>query len=283
MLVPPARRVTWCATARLPGRPLYLPALRSPVVGRQIARCPRRALRELLGPLLRRGRGPRQGALLRALLLQYETPNPRTLLVQLDGRLAARTGATCCATSATPLRHRRAQLRGVAVDGAAPMTCARRRRNSFWAFARAGPTASTSPPRDWYARHDRVYFESCRAFPCRARARCVGPARALDQGLLRGAKGKRAVRDGLLDAAAAPGAGGGLSLARTLGDRSVGEEALLHEARSSSSQDGKGGGRPRHQHYARRPTGASRDGGHWDGSPGVPVRWSSGRSSHSKA
>ena len=175
----------------------YLPALSIPWVGRQIARARGERFEEFWGRHYAEAVGRAKARFFVRYGLQFETPNPQNVLVQLDARLRP-TGAIVlrdlgdanCATDArscaewpwTVLRH---DLR--------PET-----KNSFWAFAEAGENSvAAATLEDWYTRHDRAYFEElAKSFPLAA-----PPADATDLTAhwskgLRGAKGKRAVREG---------------------------------------------------------------------------------------
>jgi hypothetical protein len=71
-------------------------------------------------------------------------------------------------------------------------------KNSFWAFAEAGPNSvDAAALEDWYARHDRAYFdELAKTFPLAApEPGCADPLAHWCKAL-RGARGKRAVREG---------------------------------------------------------------------------------------
>lgn len=175
----------------------YLPALSIPWVGRQIARARDERFESFWGRYYAEAVGRAKARFFVRYGLQYETPNPQNVLVQLDGRLRP-TGAIVlrdlgdanCATDArscsewpwTVLRH---DLR--------PET-----KNSFWAFAEAGANSvDVATLEDWYARHDRVYFEElARAFPLAAPEPGCADLLAHWSKALRGAKGKRAVREG---------------------------------------------------------------------------------------
>lgn len=175
----------------------YLPALSIPWVGRQIARARGERFESFWGRHYAEAVGRAKARFLVRYGLQYETPNPQNVLVQLDARLRPTgrvvlrdLGDANCATDArscaewpwTVLRH---DLR--------PET-----KNSFWAFAEAGensPDAATLE--DWYARHDVAYFdELAKSFPLAAPPPGAPDLAAHWSRALRGAKGKRAVRDG---------------------------------------------------------------------------------------
>ena len=138
----------------------YLPALSIPWVGRQIARARDERFEGFWGRHYAEAVGPRQGALLRAL-----RPPVR------DAESAERAGAARRAAApdrrdraARPrrrqLRHRRAQLLRVAVDGAAPRPPARDEELLLGLRRGRARTASTAPrsrtgTRDTIARTSR--------------------------------------------------------------------------------------------------------------------------------
>jgi len=175
----------------------YLPALSIPWVGRQIARARGESFEAFWGRHYAEAVGRAKARFFVRYGLQYETPNPQNVLVQLDARLRP-TGAIVlrdlgdanCATDArssaewpwTVLRH---DLR--------PET-----KNSFWAFAEAGDhSVDPATLEGWYVRHDRAYFEElAKSFPLAAPAPGVGDLVAHWSKALRGAKGKSAAMDG---------------------------------------------------------------------------------------
>jgi hypothetical protein len=175
----------------------YLPALSIPWVGRQIARARDERFESFWGRHYAEAVGRAKARFFVRYGLQFETPNPQNVLVQLDERLRPTgtivlrdLGDANCATDArscaewpwTVLRH---ELR--------PET-----KNSFWAFAEAGENSVPGPAlEDWYARHDLAYFAAlAQSFPLAApEAGCADPI-AHWSGALRGARGKRAVREG---------------------------------------------------------------------------------------
>jgi hypothetical protein len=175
----------------------YLPALSIPWVGRQIARARDERFESFWGRHYAEAVGRAKARFLVRYGLQFETPNPQNVLVQLDARLRPTgtivlrdLGDANCASDArscsdwpwTVLRH---DLR--------PET-----KNSFWAFAEAGPNSvDAAALEDWYARHDRAYFdELAKTFPLAAPEAGCTDLLAHWSKSLRGAKGKRAVREG---------------------------------------------------------------------------------------
>jgi hypothetical protein len=175
----------------------YLPALSIPWVGRQIARARDERFETFWGRHYAEAVGRAKARFFVRYGLQFETPNPQNVLVQLDARLRPTgtivmrdLGDANCATDArscsdwpwTVLRH---DLK--------PET-----KNSFWAFAEAGANSVDGAAlEDWYVRHDRAYFdELAKTFPLAApEAGCADPVGHWSKAL-RGAKGKRAVREG---------------------------------------------------------------------------------------
>jgi hypothetical protein len=144
----------------------YLPALSIPWVGRQIARRHREDFAEFWGRHYAEEVGRAKARLLARYGLQFETPNPQNVLVQLDrwlhptGRIVIRDlGDADCATDARACRE-------------VPWTTLRQdlrpeTRNSFWAFDEAG-THRVTPETvaAWCARSERAYFAELAAhFP----------------------------------------------------------------------------------------------------------------------
>jgi hypothetical protein len=144
----------------------YLPALSIPWVGRQIARRHGEAFAEFWGRTYAEEVGRAKARLLARYGLQFETPNPQNVLVQLDrelqptGRIVIRDlGDADCVTDARACR----EVPWTALhQDLRPET-----RNSFWAFDEAG-THRVDPETvaAWCARHDRAYFAELAAhFP----------------------------------------------------------------------------------------------------------------------
>jgi hypothetical protein len=136
----------------------YLPALSIPWIGRQIARRHGADFAAFWGEHYAGPVGAAKGELLARSGLQYETPNPQNVLVQLDadlhptGRILLRDmGDLLCASDAaaasgTPWTRLLADLR--------PET-----RNSFWAFDEAGDhSVPVAVLAEWFERHDRAYL-----------------------------------------------------------------------------------------------------------------------------
>jgi hypothetical protein len=175
----------------------YLPALSIPWVGRQIAQARGERFEAFWGRHYAEAVGRAKARFFVRYGLQYETPNPQNVLVQLDARLRPTgrvvlrdLGDANCATDArscaewpwTVLRH---DLK--------PET-----KNSFWAFAEAGErSVDAATLESWYAAHDRAYFdELAQSFPLAAPPAGAPDLTAHWSKALRGARGKRAVREG---------------------------------------------------------------------------------------
>jgi hypothetical protein len=177
----------------------YLPALSLPWVGRQIARRHGEPFAGFWGRHYAEAVGRAKARILARYGLWYETPNPQNALVQLDaelwptGVLVLRDlGDTFCATDAfeaseLPWTRLRGEVR--------PET-----ENSFWAFGEAGAcSVEAAVLADWYARHDRAYFQELAEFfpevapaPAESRA-ALAQAWTL---ALRRPEGERAVASG---------------------------------------------------------------------------------------
>lgn len=140
----------------------YLPAFSIPFVGRALASAAGESFAGFWGAGYAEPVGRAKAKLLARYGLQYQTPNPQNILVQLDSRLRP-TGAIvlrdladtdfvtdaagACGASWT---HLTASL--------APETS-----NSFWAFDQAPDSpACAGTLAAWYARHDRAYLDELR-------------------------------------------------------------------------------------------------------------------------
>jgi hypothetical protein len=141
---------------------LYLPAFSIPFVGRAIASLSGDSFAAFWGAGYAEPVGRAKAKLLARYGLQYQTPNPQNILVQLGARLRP-TGTivfrdladTDFATDAAdacgaPWSRLTAKL--------APETA-----NSFWAFEQVpGSLADPATLASWYARHDRAYLDELR-------------------------------------------------------------------------------------------------------------------------
>jgi hypothetical protein len=141
---------------------VYLPAFSIPFVGRAIAALAGREFAAFWGAAYAEPVGRAKARLLARYGLQYVTPNPQNILIQLDRRLRP-TGAIVFRDLAdtdfvtdsvracgAPWTRVTAKL--------APETA-----NSFWAFEQA-PQSAAGPDTlaHWYRRHDRAYVEELR-------------------------------------------------------------------------------------------------------------------------
>jgi hypothetical protein len=148
--------------ARLCDGRFYLPAFSIPFVGRALAALAQREFAAFWGDAYAEPVGRAKASLLARYGLQYVTPNPQNILVQLDARLRP-TGAvvfrdladTDFVTDAAracgaPWTRVTAELK--------PETA-----NSFWAFDQAPDSPVDAGVLErWYARHDRAYVAELR-------------------------------------------------------------------------------------------------------------------------
>jgi len=141
---------------------LYLPAFSIPFVGRALAARSGESFAAFWGAGYAEPVGRAKAKLLARYGLQYQTPNPQNILVQLDARLRptgtivfrdladtdfATDAARACGSAWT---HLTAAL--------APETA-----NSFWAFEQAPATpADLATLAAWHKRHDRAYIDELR-------------------------------------------------------------------------------------------------------------------------
>jgi hypothetical protein len=159
-----------------------LPALSIPWVGRQIAWRHGADFGSFWAEHYAEPVGRAKARLVVRAGLQFDTPNPQNLLVELDaalrptGRVVIRdlgdancvTDARACPDPARPWTRLERDLK--------PETA-----NSFWAFDEAGTHAvDAATIAEWRARHDRAYAaELARAFPALA----PQPGRGFDEAL----------------------------------------------------------------------------------------------------
>ena len=176
----------------------YLPALSIPWVGRQIARARDERFESFWGRHYAEAVGRAKARFFVRYGLQFETPNPQNVLVQLDARLRPTGTIVHARPRRRELRHRRAELLRLAVDGPATRPQAPRRRTPSGPSPRPGPNSVDGAAlEDWYVRHDRAYFaELAQTFPLAAPEPGCADLLAHWSKALRGAKGKRAVREG---------------------------------------------------------------------------------------
>ena len=141
----------------------YLPAFSIPFVGARDRRAAGREFAAFWGAGYAEPVGRAKARLLARYGLQYQTPNPQNILVQLDRRLRP-TGAIVLRDLAdTDFVTDSARACGASwtrlTAKLAPETA-----NSFWAFDQA-PDSPADPTvlADWYARHDRAYLDELSA------------------------------------------------------------------------------------------------------------------------
>jgi len=151
---------------------LYLPAFSIPFVGRAIASNAGESFAAFWGAGYAEPVGRAKAKLLARYGLQYQTPNPQNILVQLDARLRP-TGAIVLRDLAdTDFATDAAREIGASwTHLTAPL--APETANSFWAFEQApGSLADPETLASWYRRHDRAYqdeLERQRGLPaCRS-------------------------------------------------------------------------------------------------------------------
>lgn len=168
-----------CVTVLVPGsdygfvvrdlRPLqdghfYLPALSIPWVGRQIASLHAEPFELFWGRHYAEALGCAKASLLARYGLQYETPNPQNVLIQLDATLRP-TGAIVLRDlgDVNSLMHEVAE--GHNPWGALRATPKPETPNSFWAFDEAdGLSIEAKVLADWFALHDRAYLATLARF-----------------------------------------------------------------------------------------------------------------------
>jgi hypothetical protein len=148
--------------ARLCDGHVYLPAFSIPFVGRALAALAGREFAAFWGRAYAEPVGRAKARLLARYGLQYVTPNPQNILVQLDRRLRP-TGAIVFRDLAdTDFVTDAARACGApwtrVTAKLAPETA-----NSFWAFDQA-PDSPADPKTlaHWYQRHDRAYLDELR-------------------------------------------------------------------------------------------------------------------------
>jgi len=142
----------------------YLPALSLPWWGRQIASLQGAGFEEFWGACYAEAVGRAKAKLLTRYGLQYDTPNPQNLLIQLGSDLRP--------TGVIALRDL-GDLNPVApLQAPAPAPWTRlhgelkpETQNSFWAFDSADEQRVPAPTlARWYERHDRAYQAELREF-----------------------------------------------------------------------------------------------------------------------
>lgn len=143
----------------------YLPALSIPWVGRQIAALHDEPFEAFWGHHYAESIGRAKAKLLARYGLQYETPNPQNVMVQLDPTLRP-TGAIVL----RDLGDLNSLMAEVAEGqnpwgGALAAEPKPETPNSFWAFDAAdGLSVEAKVLEDWYVRHDRAYLATLAHF-----------------------------------------------------------------------------------------------------------------------
>lgn len=176
---PGLRIVTESLTVLVPGsdygfvvrdlRPLqdghfYLPALSIPWVGRQIASLHAEPFEQFWGRHYAEPIGRAKASLLARYGLQYETPNPQNVLVQLDASLRP-TGTMVLRDLGDVNSLMREVSEGVNPWGAMQAAPKPETPNSFWAFDEAGARSIDKKVLgDWFALHDRAYLGTLARF-----------------------------------------------------------------------------------------------------------------------
>jgi len=140
----------------------YLPAFSIPFVGRALAALAQREFAAFWADAYAEPVGRAKARLLARYGLQYVTPNPQNILVQLDRRLRP-TGAIVLRDLADTDFVTDARGGGAAwtrmTAKLAPETA-----NSFWAFDEVPDSpVGAETLAHWYARHDRAYVAELRA------------------------------------------------------------------------------------------------------------------------
>ena len=178
----------------------YLPALSLPWWGRQIASLHRADFETYWGARYAEAIGRAKAKLLSRYGLQYDTPNPQNLVIQL-GRDLRPTGvialrdlgdvnpvAPLAAAGAAPWTRLHAELK--------PET-----QNSFWAFDSADEQRIPAETlARWYERHDRAYEAELRDFLLLGEPDARAPEAAAPRGIeawtafLRSARGAAAIQ-----------------------------------------------------------------------------------------
>jgi len=140
----------------------YLPAFSIPFVGRAIAASAGESFAAFWGAGYAEAVGRAKAKLLARYGLQYQTPNPQNILVQLDARLRP-TGAIVLRDLADTDFVTDAGRECGASWTRLVATLAPETANSFWAFDQAPESpADAATLAAWYARHDRAYLEELR-------------------------------------------------------------------------------------------------------------------------
>jgi len=140
----------------------YLPAFAIPFVGAALAALAGERFAAFWADGYAEPVGRAKAKLLGRYGLQYQTPNPQNILVQLDARLRPTGAIVFRDLGDTDFATDAARSRGSdwtrLVAKLAPETA-----NSFWAFEQApGVPLDARVLATWYARHDRAYLDELR-------------------------------------------------------------------------------------------------------------------------
>jgi hypothetical protein len=142
----------------------YLPALSIPWVGRQIAKLHGEPFERFWGRHYAEAVGRAKAALLARYGLQYETPNPQNVLIQLDASLRP-TGAIALRDLGDAVSLMREVAEGENPWGALQAAPKPETPNSFWAFDEADSlSVDEKALEDWFALHDRAYLATLARF-----------------------------------------------------------------------------------------------------------------------
>ncbi len=140
----------------------YLPAFSIPFVGRALAAAAGESFAAFWGEGYAAPVGRAKAKLLARYGLQYQTPNPQNILVQLDARLRP-TGTIVLRDLADTDFVTDAGRECGASWSRLTASLAPETANSFWAFEQA-PASPADPATlaAWHKRHDRAYVDELR-------------------------------------------------------------------------------------------------------------------------
>ena len=142
----------------------YLPALSIPYCGRQIAARHRSGFDAFWGRAYARAVGRAKALLAARYGLQYETPNPQNILLQLDAALRP-TGVVVFRDLGDTDALTQGGSPAAPVWGRLARELKPETRNSFWAFDSADDLRIAPEILDgWYALHDRAYLDALLEF-----------------------------------------------------------------------------------------------------------------------
>jgi hypothetical protein len=142
----------------------YLPALSIPWVGRQIAQLHGEPLDDFWGRHYAEAVGRAKAKLLVRYGLQYETPNPQNVMIQLDPTLRP-TGAIVLRDLGDVNSLMAEVSEGENPWGPLHAELKPETPNSFWAFDEAdGLSIERSVLERWFALHDRAYLATVARF-----------------------------------------------------------------------------------------------------------------------